>query len=273
MQQDKEIDFIRRKYWWHLFVLFLTFSMVALILESDIRCITSELDLNQLICTILELIFCLLVFILTCMELRYFYKVKNDNFSFTYSSIISQGCLKVIIVCLSIIYLTNLIIELIYDVQLTSNQRHRCHYFGFTNQILQFVISGIILICQLVMMFVPYKILKTLILLSNQKQYLFEDILISDLEGDFEDITANNGNYCIIKTQKKTIKCVLHPFFSAKQINMQIMHFQNQKQTAYYKAFMFTYISQLMFLEICSKYYEQKIFRFNLFHMRLRCKL
>ncbi|CAD8168302.1 unnamed protein product [Paramecium octaurelia] len=207
MQQDKEIDFIRRKYCWHLLSLFLTLLMIAFILGSDIKCIKSELDLSQLICTILEIIFCLLVFILTCMELRYFYKVKHNNFTFTYTSIISQGCLKIIIVCLIIIYLANLIIELIYDVQLTNNQRHNCHYFGFTNQIYQFIISGIILICQLIMMFIPYKISKTLISLSNQKKTLFQDIFLSDLENDFQDITANNGNFCIIMAQKQQNIC------------------------------------------------------------------
>lgn len=73
MKSGSEIDFIRRKYWWHLLMVFLTFSISILIFILDIICVTSEEETIYQIYEILEIIFCLLVFSLTCLELRYFY--------------------------------------------------------------------------------------------------------------------------------------------------------------------------------------------------------
>jgi hypothetical protein len=86
---------------------------VCTLLTLDIFCFLIEKIDYHFIYLLLELLFCIGILILAFLEIRYYYRVKNNRFGLLYSSIIGVRKLRIFIIVLIILYFTDIILEFI----------------------------------------------------------------------------------------------------------------------------------------------------------------
>ena len=126
--EREEVDFIRRKYIRHVFQIILSFVFVCTLLTLDIVCFLTENIDYHFIYFLLELLFCFGILALAFLEIRYYYRVKNNRFGLLYTSIIDVKKLRILIIVLIILYFADIIIEFI-TVGMTLFPDKTCRYF------------------------------------------------------------------------------------------------------------------------------------------------